>query len=166
MPNFIVFYLIIIIERSFLIIYFPLLYSFLFSTYFCKLYFIDYTITVVPIFPPLPPSSKHVHSLRPSPSLCSCPWTMGISSLASPFPILYLRSPWLFCNCLFYFLIPSPLPPFPPPIWQPSKHSLHPWFCLCSCLLSLFLDSIVDRYVFIDILLFIVLTLFFLNKSL
>ena len=38
---------------------------------------------------------------------------------------------------------------------------------LCSfCLLSLFLDSIVDRYIFIAIVLFLVLIFFFLNKSL
>ena len=41
----------------------------------------------------------------------------------------------------FHFLIPSPLHSFSPEspvIWQPSKHSLYLWFCLCSsCLLSL-----------------------------
>ena len=44
--------------------------------------------------------------------------------------------------------------------------SPYPWFCLCSsCLLTLFFDSIVDRYVFIAILLFIVFIFFFFNKS-
>ena len=63
-----------------------------------------------------------------------------------------------------YFWIPSPLHPFPyTPL--PSKCSPYPWCCLCSCLLSLFLDSTVDRYMFFAIL-FIVLIFFFLNKSL
>ena len=30
--------------------------------------------------------------------LSSCPWVMHISSLASPFPILFLTSPCLFCT--------------------------------------------------------------------
>ena len=95
MPNFIVFYLIITTERSFLIIYFPLLYSFLFSTYFCKLYFIDYAITVVPIFPLCPPPPSTSYSLRQSPHHCSCPWVMHLSSLATPFAVLYFTSPRL-----------------------------------------------------------------------
>ena len=57
-------------------------------TFFFKIYFIDYAITVVPFFPPLysplpctsPPSFPH---------LTSCPWVIHISSLASPFPILF-----------------------------------------------------------------------------
>ena len=59
--------------------------------------FIDYAITVVLIFPPLLPSTQQPHhSLRQSAQLCSCPWVMDISSLATPFPILYFTSPWLF----------------------------------------------------------------------
>ena len=109
------------------------------------------------------------HSLRQSPHRCSCPWVMCISSLATPFLILYCTSPWLFCN-YHLFLIPSPLDPFP----HTSLPSANLQNALCIqdsisvllvCLVC-FLDLIVDRYVFIDILLFIVFTFFFLNKSL
>ena len=67
-----------------------------------KLYFIDYAITVVSVFPTLlllPP-----HSLRQSPPHCSCPWVMVISYLAPPFPMLYFTCQWLSCNCLFALL--------------------------------------------------------------
>ena len=59
----------------------------------------DYAITVVPIFPPLFPSTQQPHSLRQSPHHCSCPWVMCISSLA----ILLLP----ICT-----LFPSPLHPY------------------------------------------------------
>ena len=101
--------------------------------------------------------------------ICSCPWVMWISSLAAPFPILYFTSPWLFCNYLFVFLnllLSSLIPPYPLPIWQSSKCFLYPWFCLCSCLLSLFsyIQLLIDN-VFIALLLFIVLILFFFLVS-
>ena len=128
-----------------------------FFIYFILLY---YAIWLSQFFPPspLPPSTPN--SFRPSPYLRACPWVMHISSLATSFPILYLTSPWLFCNYLFVLLNPltsSPISPHPPPIRQPPKCSLYPWFCLSSCLLSLFFRFIVDRYIFIAILLFIVL---------
>ena len=97
-----------------------------------------------PNFPPFAPF--HHTSSTPSgnpPNHCSHPWIMQVSSLAPPFPILYFTSPWLFCNYLLVCLNPLtswPIPPRPPPMWQPSKHSLYPWFSLCSsCLLRLFL---------------------------
>ena len=94
-----------------------------------------------PDFPPLPPQPSTSHSLRQSPHHCSCPWVMRISSLATPFPILYFMYPRLFCNYLFVLFNPltsSSIPPHRPAIWQPSKCSPYPWFCLCSsCLLSL-----------------------------
>ena len=61
-----------------------------FLSLFFKLHFIDYAITVAPIFPLLPPSTQHPPSLRQSPHHCSCPWVMRICSLAAPFPILYI----------------------------------------------------------------------------
>ena len=88
-----------------------------FFLYFLKLYFTDYASTVVLIFPPLPAPSSTPHSLRQSIHLCSCPWVMHVSSLATPFPILYFTSPWLFCNYIFVLLNPftsSPIPPQPP----------------------------------------------------
>ena len=82
---------------------------------------------------PPPPSTPS--SFRQSPHHCSCPWVMGISSLATSLPILYFTSPWLFCNYLFVLLNPFtslPIPTRYPPIWEPSKHSPYPWFYLCS----------------------------------
>ena len=80
---------------------------------FLKLYFIDYAITVVLNFPPLPHSTHH--PLFPQATLhhCSCPWVMCISSLAAPFPVLCFTSPWLFVTTYLYFLISSPLHPVP-----------------------------------------------------
>ena len=135
-----------------------------------NLYFIYYAVTAVPIFPPLPPSPSTLYSLRQFPHHCSCPWVMGISSLASTFPILYFTSPWLFCN--YQFVLLNPLISSPIPSHHTSylanhqKHSLYQWFCLCSsCFLS-FLESVVDRYVFVAMLLLIILIFFLLNKSL
>ena len=82
-----------------------------------QVYFIDYAITVVPFFyplylplpcTPLPPASH--------PHLSSCPWVVHISSLASPFPILFLTSPCLFCTYHLCFLISVPFPPAPSPL--------------------------------------------------
>ena len=76
------------------------------------------------------------------------------------YTVLYL--PWLFCDYLFVLLNPltsSSILPHPCPIWQPSNtlhiHDSVPVF------LVWFLDSIADRYIFIEILLFIILILFF-----
>ena len=65
---------------------------------------------------PSPPSTPY--SLRQFLHHCSCPWVMCISLLATPFPILYLTSPWLFSNYLFALLNPltcSPILPLPLP---------------------------------------------------
>ena len=89
-----------------------------------------------------PPPPNIPFSLRQSPHHCSCPWVMPVSLLATPFPIVYLTSLWLFCNYLFVLLNPLTvltLPHTPSPICQPSKCSPYPWFCLSSSwLLSLF----------------------------
>ena len=117
-----------------------------------------------------PPPASISHSFRQSPYLCSCPWVIHISSLATPFPILYFTSPWLFCNYLFVLLNPltsSPIVPNPLPSGshQNALHVHDSVLILHVCLVC-FLDSIVDRYVFVVILLFIGLIFFFLNKSL
>ena len=109
-----------------------------------------------PDFSQFVPFHPAPHSLWQSPHHCSCPPVLRVSSSATPFPIRYFTPPQLFCNYLFVLLNPltsSPIFPHTPPIWQPSKRSPYPGFCLCSsCLLSLFfVDSIVDRYVFIAI---------------
>ena len=72
--------------------------------------FIDYAITVVPIFPlcPPPPSPPIPSSNHP---LCSCPWAVHISYLASSFPTLLLTSPCLFCTYQFVLLNPCTFSP-------------------------------------------------------
>ena len=45
-----------------------------------------------------------------SPPFSSHPWVVCVSSLASPFPILFLTSPSLFCTYQLCFLIPAPFP--------------------------------------------------------
>ena len=77
------------------------------------IYFIDYTITVAPIFSLCPPPSSTIHSLWKCP-LSSCPWVMHISSLASPFPILFLTSPYFVpTNYASYSLYLFPNSPSP-----------------------------------------------------
>ena len=116
---------------------------------------------------PPPPSSPH--SLRQSPHHCSCQWVMHVSCLATAFPMLYVTFPWLFCNCLFVLLNPltsSPTHQHPLPSGnQQNPLRIHDSVSILICLVC-FLDSVVDRYIFIVILLFIVLIFFFLDKSL
>ena len=120
-------------------------------------------------FPLCSPPPSIPHSLRQSPHHFSCAQVMHLSSSAAPFPLLYFISLWLFSNYLFVLLNPltsSPIPPHPLPIdnHQNALH-LHDSVSVRFCLVC-FLDSTVDRYVFIAILLFIVWICFFLNKSL
>ena len=94
---------------------------FLLKTTFTVIFKIDsveFAITVVPIFSPFLLLHQHPHSLRPSPHRWSCPWVMGISSLATPFPVLYFISLWLFCNYLLVLL--NPLTSSPIPLLSPS----------------------------------------------
>ena len=134
---------------------------------FLKLYFMDYAITVVPIFPPVTTSTQCPQSLRQSLHHCSCPWIICVSSSAPPFPILYFTSPWLFCDYLFVLLNPlhsSPILPhhLPSGNYQDAL-CIHDSVTVLICLVC-FLDSVVDRYVFIA-LLFLIVLIFFLNKS-
>ena len=58
-----------------------------------------------PISPPYSPLPGTLPPTRILP-FSSCPWVVHISSLASPFPILFLTSPCLFCTynlCFFLF---------------------------------------------------------------
>ena len=141
------------------------------SQYF-KVYFIDYAFIVIPSFPSLSPSPWYPPLSCNAPLLSSCPWVLPISSLASPFLILFLTSPCLFCTYQLWFLIPVLIPPFSPfflPTDNPPN-DLHIYdsvpilvVCLvCFC----FLGSVVDSCEFVIIIMFIVLVLFFLNKSL
>ena len=69
-----------------------------------------------------------------------------------------------------YFLIPSPLYPFPHILFPSGNHQnalhIHDSVSVILVHYICFLDSIVDRFVFFAISLFIVLIFFFLNKSL
>ena len=97
--------------------------------------------------PPLPSTP---HSLRQSPHHCLCPWITHISSLATPFLILYFISPWLFCNYLFVLLNPltsSPILSFLLPSGNRQNTHIHDSVSVLICLVC-FLDSIIDRYVF------------------
>ena len=61
------------------------------------------------IFLPLcPPPPTNIPSLSP------CSWVVHISSLASPFPTLFLPSPCLASTYNLCFLFPAPFPPFSP----------------------------------------------------
>ena len=77
-----------------------------------------------PIFSPLySPSSLHPPPTSiPAPPLSSCPWIIHISSLASPFSILFLTSPCLFSTyrLCYLFSVPSiPLSPSHSPVDNP-----------------------------------------------
>ena len=75
-----------------------------------ELIFLKYILLIMLLqfshfFSPLFPSALH----HP-PTLSSCPWVVHVSSLVSPFPILLLTSPCLFCTYLLCFLFPVPFP--------------------------------------------------------
>ena len=80
---------------------------------FCLLknmfYWLCYYSCSIPTPEPLWPAP----SLSPAfpPCLSSCPWVVHINSLASPFPILFLISPCLFCTYQFVLLNPCAFSP-------------------------------------------------------
>ena len=79
--------------------------------YCFKVYFTDCANTVVPfsLYPPLPcvPSS-----LQHYPLLSSCPWIVHISSLASPFPILFYLPLSILCLTIMLLIPCTFSPPF------------------------------------------------------
>ena len=80
---------------------------------FFLIYFIDYAVPFSQFFPLcLRPPGTPIPSNTPP--LSSCPWVMHISSLASPFPILFLTSTCLFCTYKFILLSPWIFPPISP----------------------------------------------------
>ena len=123
-----------------------------------------------PLFIPLYPTHPLPPTFQP---LSLCPWVVHVSSLAYTLPILFLTSPVYFQRNEFatyslYLFQHSPLP-FPddnPPC------DLH--FCvsvpvLVVCLVwfsFFFLGFVADSCEFVVILLFILLIIFFLDKSL
>ena len=127
-----------------LFFYYKILFYF-FTTWF-PFHFLNYILLIMLLqlswfFPCCPSPSSIPYSLRQSPHHCSNPRVRCVSSLATPFPILHFTSPWPYCTYLFLLLNPltsSYIPSNLHIIGQPSKCSLYPWFCLCSCLFSLF----------------------------
>ena len=70
-----------------------------------------------PISPPLFLSTLHTPLPPTFPTFNSCPWVKHTSSLASPFPMLFLTFPCLFCTYHLCFLFPVSFPPlFPHPL--------------------------------------------------
>ena len=111
------------------------------------------------LYPPLAPAFSPLY-------LNACPGVLHISSLVSPFPILFLTSPGLFCSYELSFLIPAPFPPFSsfplsadnPPNDLHTYDSVH---VLVVCLVFiLFLDSVVDSCEFVAFLMFMVVIFF------
>ena len=84
-----------------------------FIIFFYKKYNLLIILLQLSYFSPLY-SCRLAHHLPPAfPHLSSCPWVVHIHSLASPFPILFLTSPCLFCPYHLCFLFPVSFPPFP-----------------------------------------------------
>ena len=81
--------------------------------FYFVIYFVDYAITVVPFSPPLFPSTLHTPPICLPSALSSHPWVVHISSLASPFPILFLPSPCLF-STIYATYSPVPFSPLSP----------------------------------------------------
>ena len=79
----------------------------------------------LPLIPLHPAHPLHQHS----PPLSSCPWVVHISSLASPFPILFLTSPCLFCTYHLCFLFPVPFLPFSPLLLPTDNPTCDLHFC-------------------------------------
>ena len=128
---------------------------------FLKYIFLIMLLQLSQYFQPLPTSTQDPPSLQQPPCLSSCPWVVHISSLASPFPILFLTFPCLFCTYQLCFLFPVPFPPFfpfPLPADNPPNglHTYDSVPVLVVCWVC-FLDSVVDSCEFVVILLFIVL---------
>ena len=113
------------------------------------------------LYPPTPVSTFPPAILP----LSSGPWVTCVSSLASPFRILFLTSPCLFCSCQLCFLSPAPFSPLSPsplpadnPLNDPRTYAYVPVLVVCLvCFCFYFLDSVVDSCEFVIILMFIVL---------
>ena len=126
------------------------------------------------------PPSFVPHLPQLFPHLSSCPWVIHISSLASPFPILFLTSPCLFYSYSLCFLFPVHFPPFSPLPLPGDNLPCDCHFCesvpiLVVCLVRFcvrfhdcfcFLVSVVDNFEFAILLFIVFIFFFFLDKSL
>ena len=88
------------------------------------LYFVDYAVTVAPIFPALS-SIQHRPLTQAVPTPLFMSMVHCMDSLTAPFPILYFISTWLFYNYLFVLpnpLTSSPILPYPLPSGNHQNH--------------------------------------------
>ena len=119
----------------------------------------------------LTPSTQHPSLPQAIPPPLFVSTGHEFKSLTTPFPLLYFTSLWLFCNYLFVLPNLRPLQPFSHTPTHLATLKTLSMFCytlhihdsvsgLLGCLVC-FLDSTVDSYVFIAILLFIVFIFFF-----
>ena len=136
-----------------------------FLFFFLKCILLTMLLQLSQFFSPLSPPPPCIPTSS-IPLLSSCPWIVQISSLASPFPILFLTVyfvPTYYASYSLY-LFPLSSPSHSPLI------PLHVIFCgsvpvLVVCLV--FLGSVVHSCEFVVILLFIVfIFFFFLDNSL
>ena len=113
---------IIIIYHFIITIYFSVLLHFYIFKYFIFHYILHFNfecnlliilLQLSQFFPLWHPSSWY-YLPSSNPPLSSCPRVRHVSSLASPFPVLFLTSPCLFCTNQFVLLIPASFPPFSP----------------------------------------------------
>ena len=121
--------------------------------------------------PYLPPSPilRPLYYLWQSPHQCLCPWVMQICFLVTLFPMLYFHPYDYSVKTNLHFLIPSPFSSIPHNFHRSGNHQnflcMYDFVSVLLVCLFCFLDSIVDRCVFIAILLFIFF-IFFLKKTL
>ena len=97
-------------------------------------------------FFPLFPSALHPASHQHSLTLSSCPWVIHISSLASPFPVLFLISYFLFSTHHLCYLFPIPFP-----LLSPS-HSLLITLHVISISVILLLFQLFAQFAFVFVL--------------
>ena len=127
----------------------------------------DYAIRVVPIFPlcPLHPSPPTPQAILP-PLFIPMGHVYKFSGYSISYAVLYSPHAYSVTTRL-YFLTPSPLYPFPHMLLPSGNHQnpllIHDSVCVLLVCLVCFIDSTVDGYVFISILLFMVLIFFFLS---
>ena len=132
---------------------------------FFLLYFVDYAITAVLIFPPLPLYTQH--SLLPQAIPTPLFTSMGHACKFIGYSISHctLHPHGYFVTTYLCFLISSPLHLFSHTCLPSGNHQNTLCVSVLLVCLVCFLDSIVGRFVFFAILLFIVL-IFFLSKFL
>ena len=126
--------------------------EFSYDGYFLKYIFINYDIIVVPIFPPLPPSTQDPPFPPAISPLSSCPWSW-IWVLWYSISYTVLNIPCLFCTYHLCFLFPVPFPPFSSLPANNPPCDLH--FCnivpvlavSLVCFSFCFLGSVVDSWV-------------------